>query len=67
MFGEKAFSCAVEFSAGRVAQLGANEPLELSFLAPHVALQFAVLGAPFKFAFPPNCTGTGVILEVLGA
>jgi len=66
-FGGESFSSAVVLSAGRVAQLGSDEPLELSFLAPHAALQFAVPGASFKFAVPPSCTGTGVVLEVLGA
>jgi hypothetical protein len=66
-FGEESFSSAVVLSAGQLAHLGSGEPLALSFLAPHSALQFAVLGAPFKFAFPPSCTGTGVVLEVLGA
>ncbi|HZX70190.1 MAG TPA: hypothetical protein VFE77_05160, partial [Rhodanobacter sp.] len=42
MFGGESFSSAVVFSAGRVAQLDAGEPLVLSFLAPHVALKFAV-------------------------
>jgi hypothetical protein len=66
-FGGESFSSSVVLSAGGAAQLGLGDPLTLSFLAPHAALQFAVLGAPFKFAVPPNCTGTGVVLEVLSA
>jgi len=67
MFGGEAFSCAVVLSTGRVTQLGSGEPLALAFLAPHSALQFAVPSATFKFVLPPSCTGTGVVLEVLGA
>jgi hypothetical protein len=66
-FGEEAFSSAVVLSTGQVAQLGSGGPLALAFLAPHAALQFAVPSATFKFMFPPSCTGTGVVLEVLGA
>lgn len=67
MFEAESFSSAIVLPASGVAQLGLDEPLVLSFLAPDKALQFAVPEASFKFVFPPSCMGTGVVLEVLGA